>query len=631
VAKAIATIGGVGLAPGISKNRRLYTPEHIVGAVARAQKRLKDGTEPMVMLTHHAAGDDSREISGSLTAVSLDENGRLRFASDLPDTPAGWDIANLASTADGQPPFLRNVSIRGYWTGTVRTVKGPDGQPVETADGLIIDGLDFTRSPGVADAQIDTFAWTADGARTETDERVPITESVQEARVTAITEETATEAAPQMTAEAREALRETLRALPPEPPVILRNGLCEASSAALPLSKRGSGLTGGSKVYADPGYQADGKQRYDLTTKALAKAAWSYVNQKDNAAKYTAAQLKRVKGRIMKALKAFGVKVAAEGWVIEPARQVTESELREWYSDYGSPQTSGSWSLNASNGPINLCLSCYGMDPADLDLILRAAADAACKALAALDPDMDGDIDVDGAGSEDTDHDGGAGETAPADGPASVAEATDTTAPEPAAGETTERTESAMPETTAPAAETTAPAAPAYTQAQLDAIIEAAANRALAAFAAAHPAPAAGTAAAAPAAEAAPAAPAAPAAVTETEAEKVQRMVDAAIAAKFPQETDEQRITRLVQEGVDAATARMVQSGQLAPGRKGIVMTAEQAAAANSGADVISEKTKMPASWGDKPLHEMSHEDLIARTAPVLANHVFGERAAKIA
>jgi len=108
-------------------------------------------------------------------------------------------------------------------------------------------------------------------------------------------------------------------------------------------------------------------------------------------------------------------------------------------------------------------------------------------------------------------------------------------------------------------------------------------------------------------------------------------MVDAAIAAKFPQETDEQRITRLVQEGVDAATARMVQSGQLAPGRKGIVMTAEQAAAANSGADVISEKTKMPASWGDKPLHEMSHEDLIARTAPVLANHVFGERAAKIA
>jgi len=390
VAKAIATIGGVGLAPGISKNRRLYTPEHIVGAVARAQKRLKDGTEPMVMLTHHAAGDDSREISGSLTAVSLDENGRLRFASDLPDTPAGWDIANLASTADGQPPFLRNVSIRGYWTGTVRTVKGPDGQPVETADGLIIDGLDFTRSPGVADAQIDTFAWTADGTRTETDERVPITESVQEARVTAITEETATEAAPQMTAEAREALRETLRALPPEPPVILRNGLCEASSAALPLSKRGSGLTGGSKVYADPGYQADGKQRYDLTTKALAKAAWSYVNQKDNAAKYTAAQLKRVKGRIMKALKAFGVKVAAEGWVIEPARQVTESELREWYGDYGSPQTSGSWSLNASNGPINLCLSCYGMDPADLDLILRAAADAACKALAALDPDMDG-------------------------------------------------------------------------------------------------------------------------------------------------------------------------------------------------------------------------------------------------
>jgi hypothetical protein len=136
VAKVIATIGGIALTPGVSKNRRLYTPEHVKSAVARAQRRLEAGDRPMVMLTHHAAGDDSRQISASLTSMHLDEAGRARYTADITDTQAGRDIASLTDTADGKPAHLKNVSIRGYWLGTVRKVKGPDGQPVETADDL---------------------------------------------------------------------------------------------------------------------------------------------------------------------------------------------------------------------------------------------------------------------------------------------------------------------------------------------------------------------------------------------------------------------------------------------------------------------------------------------------------------
>jgi len=188
VAKTIATIGGIALAAGVSKNRRLYTPDHIARAVSRAQERIRSGDEPMVMLTHHAADDDSRAIAARLTGMSLDENGNARYTAAIVDTPAGRDIASLVDTSDGEAPHLRGVSIRGHWLGTVRKVKGPDGDPVETAGDLELDGLDFTRKPGVTGADVDTFAWADRAGRTETTERVSITESVQEALVT-ITED----------------------------------------------------------------------------------------------------------------------------------------------------------------------------------------------------------------------------------------------------------------------------------------------------------------------------------------------------------------------------------------------------------------------------------------------------------
>ena len=222
MAKVIATIGGVALRPGVSANRRWYKPEHVRNAVARAQERIKSGAEPMVMLTHHAAGDDSRAIAARLTGISLDEDGNARYTAAVADTPAGRDVAALADTSDGNPPHLKGVSIRGYWLGTVSKVKGPDGEPVETASGGIeLDGLDFTRSPGVAGAQVDTFAWADRSGRTETTERVLICESVQEARVT-ITEETAPGTLPALT----EAEQDALRGILGERGHVFENGLC---------------------------------------------------------------------------------------------------------------------------------------------------------------------------------------------------------------------------------------------------------------------------------------------------------------------------------------------------------------------------------------------------------------------
>jgi len=65
----------------------------------------------------------------------------------------------------------------------------------------------------------------------------------------------------------------------------------------------------GSVPYGDPGYQKDGKKRYPLDSEEHCRAAWSYINQQDNASKYTPVQLKAIKARIAAALKKYGVNV----------------------------------------------------------------------------------------------------------------------------------------------------------------------------------------------------------------------------------------------------------------------------------------------------------------------------------
>lgn len=78
--------------------------------------------------------------------------------------------------------------------------------------------------------------------------------------------------------------------------------------------------------YADSGFQEDGKKRYPLDSIDHCKAAWSYINQADNAAKYTADQLKTVKGRIRAALKRYGVEVEASAEPPPDPQPETETE-----------------------------------------------------------------------------------------------------------------------------------------------------------------------------------------------------------------------------------------------------------------------------------------------------------------
>ncbi|WP_257016466.1 HK97 family phage prohead protease [Rhodococcus sp. ACS1] len=70
-------------------------------------------------------------------------------------------------------------------------------------------------------------------------------------------------------------------------------------------------LPHGDVEYADPdGYQSDGKARYPIDTKEHVKAAWSYINQKANAAKYTPEQLAKIKARIVAAAKKFDINIS---------------------------------------------------------------------------------------------------------------------------------------------------------------------------------------------------------------------------------------------------------------------------------------------------------------------------------
>lgn len=62
----------------------------------------------------------------------------------------------------------------------------------------------------------------------------------------------------------------------------------------------------GDVKYADPGYR-DGTKRYPIDTAEHCRAAWSYINQADNAKFYNATQLKAIKDRIMAAGKKYGI------------------------------------------------------------------------------------------------------------------------------------------------------------------------------------------------------------------------------------------------------------------------------------------------------------------------------------
>lgn len=538
---AIATITGTAIRPGISKNNRKYTAEAIGRAAARAQARIDGGGMPLTMLTHHGADDDSTRIVGRITSMSHEADGSARYTAEIADTAHARDILSLVS---GETPALAGVSIRGAWVGRVRRENDPDAGMVETGDDLELDGLDFTRKPGVEGAGIDTVAPTgAEPRESDGAARIPISESAPEATVTITEADDTTDGGP----------------------------------------------------FADPGYQADKEKRYDLSTKAKAKAAWSYISQADNARMYTSAQLKRVKGRIVKALKGFGVTVAtAEGWLIDPAAQLTESLAECWGMDSSTP---GSLYLSLTNGPTTVSISSSILDPHDLGLVGRAAMAGACDALLALDPDMDADIDVPGADAEDTD-----GDMETAQSPDPIESAPTTSAPEPPAADPVQEEEPAMAESIP----TTPAASPGVhlTDDQFKALLAAITPQAIPAAAPVEAAPVPTPAAVEAAPAAAPAVEAAPAAapvVAESADERMGRLIAEGIAAALP---------AAVQEHVE-------QNGP--PARKGLVaQVTEHSAQVTPG---------LPDGAPAKPLHEYTDEEWRAHISPVTVSAVLGDRA----
>jgi phage head maturation protease len=71
--------------------------------------------------------------------------------------------------------------------------------------------------------------------------------------------------------------------------------------------EKGQGTTGNGsshdEEYADTGYQADGKRRYPIDTERHIRGAWNFINRPSNAQRYTAAQLDKIKARIIAAWK----------------------------------------------------------------------------------------------------------------------------------------------------------------------------------------------------------------------------------------------------------------------------------------------------------------------------------------
>lgn len=323
----IGTIGGTFVAPGVSKNRRHYTREAIGKAVGRMQDRLANNGRPITMLSHHAAEDDSTRIAGAFTKVWQAPDGSAKFTAELADTQAGRDIAALVTP---ERPFLKTVSLRGWWLGDVRT-ENVDGMACETGDDLEIDGVDFTKSPGVELAVIDsaTLAETTEGLA-----RSAITESVQEARVT---------------------ITETVE-------------------------------SDGAVTYADPGYKADGEKRFPLGDAGQIRQAWASVQSSEG---YTPKQMKRMRGRIKAASETAGINVIVEAEALTAA--VTEALEEAWAS------------MNVDNGQGEVRVAGYTGDPAELPAMARRVALAAMAGIQVLDPDNDGDIDVDLADSTTSD------------------------------------------------------------------------------------------------------------------------------------------------------------------------------------------------------------------------------------
>ncbi|MDB5241325.1 MAG: hypothetical protein JWP57_1950 [Spirosoma sp.] len=68
----------------------------------------------------------------------------------------------------------------------------------------------------------------------------------------------------------------------------------------------------GENKYGDVEFADPTNKKYPVDTPEHVRAAWSYINHKDNAAKYDADEVETIKGRILKAAKKHGVDIQEE-------------------------------------------------------------------------------------------------------------------------------------------------------------------------------------------------------------------------------------------------------------------------------------------------------------------------------
>lgn len=366
--RPIATVSGTMLVPGVSRNMRLYTKEVIAKAVSRMQARIADPNGlPIVMRTHHEAGDNSASIVGRVHAVSLAEDGSARYSALIYDTQAGRDIAALITP---KQPALRSVSIHGYWLGPPKKVKY-EGESVTTGDDLEINAVDWTATPGVVNAVVHDAAWLT-GRHAESTEsemaRTPISEAV-EATITTITE--AADDGDEAT----------------------WNALVEATYT----QKQKDQMVGSGAMR-----NAQGNGSYPIKSKSDLRKAIRAVGR--GGANHNA-----IRRHIIARAKALGLSaMIPSNWNSDGSMKESQTRfgaVTEYMGDFADGASS--FCIDACNGPISITLRGCGIDPAELRVIAAAAMDAACDALSALDPDMDGDIDLDGAPHADTDGDSG--------------------------------------------------------------------------------------------------------------------------------------------------------------------------------------------------------------------------------
>jgi hypothetical protein len=65
----------------------------------------------------------------------------------------------------------------------------------------------------------------------------------------------------------------------------------------------------GEREYGDVQFADPTNKKYPIDSPEHVRAAWSYINHKDNAAKYEAKEVKTIKERIKRAAKKHGVEI----------------------------------------------------------------------------------------------------------------------------------------------------------------------------------------------------------------------------------------------------------------------------------------------------------------------------------